>query len=294
MFANQANPNTNPAFGYQYNGMQQPRSKFENILTQEQMQRLMQSENFVLALTEEEKLRGICNHRDFDGTKDALNIDPITREATCRICGYRFRPVDLDLTPEELQKDVDRIVDVLQTIKLLFLDMPHDAAKEYFQIIPLIEKIPKLFECAAKDFTKHENVNWNYYSGNNMGAMSMFQNLQSMFGGGFGGFGGQPNPYQQPYGGQPFAGQPNPAYGAPVNNGAPMYGAPSPTGNPFGYPGANPGYAPNPAVNGYTYAPQQQPMPNTSAPGAQQTAPTAPQAPATKAPEATVTQNVQP
>ena len=259
--------------GYAYQGMGQPMQKFNNALTPEQIKKLQQKgQQFSLAITEEEMLRGICNHRNAEGTADTLVFDPLTGEARCTICGYKFKPIEADASPDQIKEDVERIVDILQTIKLMYIDLPADAAKEFFPIIPLVEKVPQLFEFAAKNMTKHESYNWQY-NNKNMGAINMFNNLQNIFGAGM-----MPQAnVQQPMGwGQPMA----PNY--PVAN------------NGFGYPGASmPGAMPNPAMNGY--APQTAGF--QYVPGATPTAPATPtvngDATAPQTAEATtVTQNV--
>ena len=251
--------------GYMYQGVQpQQMVKVNNVLTPEQIKQLQQNQQqFSLAITQEEFLRGVCNHRSPDGTQDSLALDPNTGEATCTICGYSFKPLDPSVDMKSISDAVENITDILQTIKLLYVDLPPEAAKEYFQIIPLIAKIPQLFEFAAKNMAKHENFNWQY-NNRNMGAAAMLQNFQNMFGGGM--FGGNMyNPQMQMQTPPP---QPNPAY----NPG--MYaGTATPAGaNPFGYPGASvaPGY--NPATAGYAYQPDP--------------AATAPVTPTTTAPEA--------
>lgn len=230
--------------GYNYMGAQQPIPKFNNPLTAEEIKKLQKNSNqFSLTMTEDEYLRSVCNHRNAEGTADTLVYDSYTGEATCTICGYKFKPVDASTTMDSIKGDVANIIDILQTIKLMYIDLPAEAAKEYFQIIPMLEKIPQLFDFAAKNMTKHEAFNWQY-NNRNMGAMNMFQNLQNMFASGFTSQQYAQQPYQQPQ--NPYA-QP----GVPV-------GYPAPVSNGFGYPGAQP----NPAFAGYqqpvqpTYQPQ--------------------------------------
>lgn len=279
-----ANNNFNPAGGYIYQG-QQPMQKFNNVLSPEQIKKLQQKgTEFSLAITEDEMLRGYCNHRNIEGTGDSLTFDPITQEAICTICGYKFRPIDASIKPEEIQECVDKIVDILQTIKIMFVDLPPEAAKEYFPIIPLIEKIPKLFEVAAKNMNKHEYNGWNY-SNRNMGAMNMFNNLQNIFAG-MNNF--QPQPGFNPAMGYPQA-QPgfNPGFQPQpmMTPQAPMQAQPG-----FGYPGAGIGMPQmggyQPANNGFQFVPGQQPqqIPATTT--------AAEPAPAKPAEETTVTKTV--
>lgn len=240
-----------PTAGFQYTGATQV-EKHHNVLTPEQIKRLQQnSAEFSLAITEDEMLRGICNHRTPDGESDSLVYDQETGLATCTICGYTFKPIDRNISIDEIREATTNIVDILQTIKLLFLDLPANAAQEYFQIIPLIEKIPKFFELAAKSMTRHEANNWQY-NGRNMGAVNMFQNLQNVF--------ATMNQPMQPNGmpmggpGYGYAGTatPNPFTGAPQMN---------PGANPAFGMGANPGmagYNPQQAQQGFQFTPDPQ------------------------------------
>ena len=292
--------------GYNYQGMNQPMQKHGNVLSADQIKSLQQKQQqFSLALTQEEYMRAVCNHRNVEGTGDSLVTDPETGEVTCTICGYRFRPVEPNISFDQIKEDVNRLIDILQTIKLMYIDLPADAAKDFFPIIALLEKVPQLFDFAVKNMSKHEIYNWQY-SNRNMGAFNMFNNLQSMFSGG--GFQGAPmygapnagygfNPQPNPYAGNPGyaftpgmnpqAPQPNPAFGA----------------NPFGYQGAsmNPqgqqtvvgggGYSPS--TNGFQFVPNQQAPQGAPTGNPQQAQPpvAAPEAPKTEG-TASVTQSV--
>ena len=231
-----------PAWGYNgFQGAPQAMEKTFNSLTQEEIERLQKKENtFSLAITQDERLRGICTHRRPDGLGDTLIEDPVTGLMKCTICGYSFKPADSNTSPEVIRDAVDTVEDFLQTIKLMFIDLPVDAAREYFQIIPLLEKIPQLFDYAAKNLAKHNQYGWSY-DNRNMSTYNMFANLQGMFGNGMM---GQPVAPQQPMGAP--AGFPNAAYQQPM------------MGNGFGFQGAsqvNPAYAPN--TTGFAYTPTQ-------------------------------------
>ena len=258
---------TNGNFNYAgagYNQVQQP--KVQSVYTQEEYNTLVKQENsFSLGITKDEYLRSYCNHRKLDGS-DSLVIDPLTGIASCTVCGYKFKPCD-DISIDEIQNEVNNVLDILQTIKIMYIDMPVDTAKEYFQIIPLIEKIPKLFDLAAKDMAKHDNNPWNYNT-QSMGAMSVLNNIRGMFNNGY-----VPTATIDPN-------QANNPYGTMAQNGNPLY-------NGFGYPGANQqmqmggapgvggfnpagGYQPNP---GYAFTPNPNaatvPTGTTTTPGAQ-------------------------
>jgi len=244
-----ATPMGAPMGGYQYNGMNpQATMKVQNVLTESEIKELQSTASqFSLGLTDREMLQAACNHRSADGTTDTLVIDSKTGLCRCTICGYEFKPVDSDTSYEVIKDACDRIVDLLQTIKIMYTDLPAQAAREYFPIIPLINKIPQLFQFAAKSFAKHEYTGWSWNQQSMAGA-AMFQNLNNIFGAGM----------------QPMQ---NPAFAGGYMN------APQAPANGFGYPGAS-----QPQFNqGYQYVPGQNPVPaapTVAAPAAPEAAPT--------------------
>ena len=219
--------------GYQFvGGAPQMPTKINNFLTNEEINKLIQKENaFSLQLTETEVLRAKCNHRTADGLHDAL-VEDANGISTCSICGYQFKPVSIQTTMESIQDACDTVTDILQTVKLLFVGLPVEAA-EYFQIIPLIEKIPELFKWAVKDYTKRAQFDPYTYNNKNMGIMNLFNMLCGTMNQGY-------NPQMDPnmaqapqFNGAPYA-QPqqfNPAFGAPQYAAAPGYGMPMPCGD---------------------------------------------------------------
>ena len=257
-------------------GMQQNPNNYRipSTLTPDEIRMLKnQGSTFSLGLTQEELLRAVCNHRSEDGLSDTLTYDPVTGVAKCQVCGYEFSPFDPSTSdPTTLKDDIKRVEDILQTTKLMYVDLAAEAAKEYYPIIGLLEKLPQLVEYAAKNMAKHDNYNY-MYADRNMGAAAMYQNLSNMF--------SNMNmnyqaPQQQPYGfyGQQPAGFPQGAY-------APQ----QPQMNPFGYQAAPaPAYAPG-TPNNFAYTPGQAVAPQPTVPQAAP-APTAPTA------DAKVTQTV--
>lgn len=234
-----------PQGGYNYQGYQQPVPKIMNVLTDDEIKALQQQRSqFTLGLTEREKLQARCNHRAIGGMEDALTYDQETGLATCTICGYKFKPVDPDASYDDIQDACDKVVDILQTSKIYYIDLPANAAAEYYQIIPLIGKIPELFKFAARNFAKHETSTWNYNNAN-MNGVAMLNSLNNMFQGGMGMQQPQMMGYapQQPMGAP--AGYPQAAY----YQQQPVAGA-----NAFGFQGASqvPYQANN---NGFAYQP---------------------------------------
>lgn len=261
--------------GFNYGGMQAPRRS--NVLTDEQIATLRQKgAGFTLALTKEEVLRGQCTHINEQG-QPAYVTNP-DGTVTCTICGHTWKSADL--SNEDVERAVQTVLDIMQTVKLMYINMPEQAAREYWQTIPLIEKLPKLYQVAADNFRSYEG-NYAGYMNGNMSPFAMFNN----FAGGQYANAYQYNMTQPQYAQQPVYGQPQPAYGYPAQ----PYQAAS-VANPFDanaqmyntYTPATPaGYAYNPG----------QPAPQPAAPA--QPAQPAPAATATTAPtaEANATSN---
>lgn len=252
--------------GVQFNPGFQP-TRLHNVLTADEIAELMKTNNqFSLALTEKDKKRAVCNHQKADGTGDALNEDLNDGKVVCSICGYKFKPLDaFQTTPESLKAAVEDILDVLQTIKLIWFDIDGTVAREYFQIIPLIEKIPNLFDIAAKNYAKHESVMPWGNNNKNMSTMQAFAMLSNMLNGG-----AAPNPamyQQQMQYQQPMPGAWNPAFGAQPNPA--MYQQPAGNMNPtngFGFVGAGPMSGYQAQTQGYQTVYGQPVDPNAQAP----------------------------
>lgn len=178
-----------------------------NPLTKEEMALLKQkSPSFSLAVSKPEALRAICTHRDENGETLMQNSDG---SVTCSICGTTFMPVNS--TPENISEIFKSVVDILQTMKIMYLDIPDDVSKAYFQMIPFLEKGPQLYKIANDHYSRYNNssvMSRDYNNGGN--AFALFSQLMNP-----GMAMGMGMPQQMPYG-QPGMAQPNPAMSAPV------------------------------------------------------------------------------
>lgn len=216
---------------------------------------------FKLSVTEEELAKGQCNHYNLNGTTALVPDQDGSGGYTCTVCGTHF--TSKDFAKEEVEVATQNVLDILNTIKIMYLSLDPTAACEYFQIIPFIEKIPQLYNIAVADFKKYEGTD-TFINPQQQNPFNMFAAMTSpnFLGGGY----GMP---QQP------AMQPNAAY-AQMNPGFnPMYGA------PVGYQPQMQGYAMNPmgaaAPMGYPqpgFVNNNMPMGN-AAPQAAPAAPTA-------------------
>ena len=166
---------------YNPNPLNSQPTKISNLLTEEEIRELQKNnENFSLGLTTMDTYRSACTHRQPDGLHDSLTYDRTTGIARCTICGYEFEPLDANTTYEEIVDYCHKLQNVLQTIKLMWPDIPA-SAREFFYSIGLIDKIPKLFEFAAKNFNKNELDLWNAnYS--SMAGMNLLNNLGNILG----------------------------------------------------------------------------------------------------------------
>lgn len=136
-------PMTN--FGY---AQQQAPIKWTNPLTKEEEAFLKQnSQDFTLECTKEELVRSVCTHKNPEkGVFTLVNNDDGT--VTCTTCGATFNPVQLP--KEEIEKVIGGTIDILQSIKLMYVDMNADSVRSYFQMIPFLEKASKLYQTASE------------------------------------------------------------------------------------------------------------------------------------------------
>lgn len=200
------------------------------------------SPQFSLAVNEEDLYRSICTHKSIDGSNNITlveNTNPNLRGDTmCTVCGETFNYIDF--SEAEVQEAVDTVIDILQTIKTRYLDLPVATIQEYFPIIALLKKIPKLYTMSNRDFSKYGNNNVNPM--NNNGLLNNYNMLRSgmqfapnpimggmnpgMMNGGFNNMNQNMNngfgmPQQNMYGGNPLT--------DPYNNGG--YGMPQQNNN---------------------------------------------------------------
>lgn len=265
------------AQSYAY-GQPAPKPLMTDPLSDEERKLLAQHEDlFDLKVTPAEMAFAVCAH------KKGNNFDIVTDgqgNVTCRTCGAQFQP---DLVNEEyVQKATEMMMNVLQTSKMLAVDLNVDVLRQYFSMIPYIQRVPKLFKAVNKSFDKYNEGNPTQPINGNPNVFGMFNSIM--------------NP-AMPIGGY------YPQYGYAVPQQAPMYG---------GYPqqapatpfmnqqaqmvgGQTPFYAQPQQPMGYgmpQQAPMNQPMVD---PNAQQAAPqqAQPQANAAQPGDASVKQQVQ-
>ena len=153
---------------YGYNRPKMPNPT--NPLSKEDMALLKQkAPQFSLAVSQVDALKAICTHRDAEGEKLIQNNDGTV---TCAICGTTFRPVQAD--PETVKQIFESAVNCLETIKIMYMDIPDDVTKAYFQMTPYLEKGPQLYKIANDHYQRYSGssvMSGNYNNGGNIFAM---------------------------------------------------------------------------------------------------------------------------
>ena len=193
------NPGYGANYGYGYVKPKLPDPT--NPLSKEDMALLKQkAPQFSLAVSQVEALKAICTHRDQNGETLIQNTDGTV---TCSICGTTFTPVSAD--PETIAQVFKSVVDVLETIKIMYMDIPNDVTKSYFQMIPYLEKGPQLYKIANDHYSRYSNssvMSRDYGQGNAFALYSAMMNPGMAMGMGM--------PQQMPYGQPGMAQQPAP------------------------------------------------------------------------------------
>lgn len=127
-----------------------------NPLTDEDRKLLAEKvDQFDLNVTREELAYAICTHKR-DGKYDIVPANDGTGDVICKTCHARFNP-NL-VTPEYVQDAVDRILNVLQTLKYIGVDLNIDVIKQYFAMIPYLQRVPKLYKLENHVFNKYQEA----------------------------------------------------------------------------------------------------------------------------------------
>ena len=218
--------------GMGYGRQQMPQAKMTQPLTPEQIQELRKKTGgFTLDIPELEFVRAKCTHKENGGI---TLIDNKDGTVTCTICQETFRL--LDVTPEQAVEITANFVDLFQSTKTYFLDIPDVYISAIADILPIVKQLPELYKLAQNNFSRNENGFNRFNNRGNMNSFNLLNNILSPGGyapqpqGGYGYGGGYGAP-QQPQGGYGYGG----GYGAPQQpQGGYGYGAPQQT-NGFGY-----------------------------------------------------------
>ena len=259
----------NPGFmgGAMYNP-QPVRPKMTNPLTAEEREALKTDNSFNLSVTPEEAARAVCTHKDPVKGEFAI-VRNADGSCTCNICHATFNPDIVD--DDSVVKATDTMVNVLETCKLLGLDVNPEIVRGFYQMIPFLKKTPQLYKLSYNAFNRYNNAQPVQQVGGNasyFGALNMLTNPtvpmgQPQYGYGYG--------YQQPMG-QPIAQPFQQPVMTPFTNmqaqtvpgGNPFYAPQQPMGQPMAQPAQQPAAQPV-QVNPPAYQPAQTAAPQQEA-----------------------------
>ena len=174
--------------GLGYGRQQMPQAKMTQPLTVEQIQDLRKKTGgFTLDIPEIEFVRAKCTHKENGGFTLVDNRDGTV---TCTICQETFNL--LDVTPEQAMEITANFVDLFQSIKTYFLDIPDVYISAIADVLPIVKQMPELYKLAQNNFSRNENGFNNLSNRGNMNGFNLLNNLLSP--GGYAPQGG----YQQP------------------------------------------------------------------------------------------------
>lgn len=242
MFNNENYVPFGATYGTVYPNQTMPQPKNTQPLTKEDQKELQRKATpFTTQIDSLDLKRSWCTHRDEKGSTLSPNPDGTF---TCAICGTTMSLDDYD--EQDVIEISQKYLNLLNNIKAKYLDIPVDIVKEYFQIMPYVERTHKLYKLANENYGRYVGYNQPInpaLASPNYHAWSSFDMLH---GGGYaypyGAYAGQPAqpqqamPPQMGYGyPQQFGGyaQPMSTMGMQQNNmvmgGNPLYAQPQPT-----------------------------------------------------------------
>lgn len=195
-------------------------------LTAEEMKIIQQvnPSKIDITITEADKLRAICNHKDQNKVDRVAQVQDGSGDVFCPICNSRWNPENL--TKEQVQEVCNELISAMQNAKWVG-DYGVQLTREYFAMIPLLEKFPDLYEYAMKQFNKYCSTN-GYQSANDAAIYNQYNSLMG-------------------YSAAPNYGTPQGYYGMGMVQQPAGYGQPQ----PMGYMGQQPmpGYMNQPQAN---------------------------------------------
>lgn len=262
-----------------YNTVPQPQNK--PSLTPDEAKIIQQTPNSKIDVTIDprDNLRAICNHRQPNTGADlVVQLADGSGDVWCPQCQYRWSPDNL--SKEEVKDTCERLISAMQNAKWVG-DYGTELIRDYFAMIPLLEKFPDLYEYAMKQFNRYIGTN-GYNPANDAAIYSQYNSLMGyapqQYAPNYGYMGApaynqpQQGYMQQPYQAQPQQQQP---YGQQATNvnpmQAPMYGQQPQQGY------AQQPYQQQPAMNPYaqqnTYQAPMAPTPGVGNPMNQMPAP---------------------
>jgi hypothetical protein len=209
-------------------------------LTKQEIEEMKKNGNgaFRLQITPEEMKRARCCHRDGNqGTLVSTNNPDKPLEVRCTLCGEVFQLLE-NISPQMVTNHCNDTHDLMNTIKVMYVDLPPKLINEIFQVMPVMDRMKDLFSIAADRYNTLVSGQNNYGQMVNGGVPNGFNMYNAMMSG------------QAQYAQMPMYGYPQQqVYPQPQ-----MYGFPQqpvqPVMQPQGYPQQQMGY-PQPMQMGF-------------------------------------------
>lgn len=165
-------------FGYSAYQMNQIKSPINaNPLTPEEIAQLKNSRpSSALSLNIDplDALRSRCTHKE-NNVDQSQPVQDGSGDMWCPICNRRWHPVEVD--SETVKEKTKQFIDLMETAKWLG-DLPINVVNDYYQIEPLVEKFPDLYNHGMSNFEKYSNQNM--YT--NPQDASIYSQYNSLFG----------------------------------------------------------------------------------------------------------------
>lgn len=155
--------------GYGYADPQRPKMRMTNpAMTNKEDRDLLAKNNnaFSLKIDPVEMAAAHCTHKN-PATGEFLTIPNGDGTVTCSHCHKTFNPDALDSAT--VRKIVDDMQNVLETCKMLGVDLSNELICQVFQIAPVLAKIPQIFDIAANSFNQYTSQFNNVYVPQNGG-----------------------------------------------------------------------------------------------------------------------------
>ena len=148
-----------------YGGAQPAVSMFQNInvtdnpVTAEEIAQFGpkgKKTTFNYNLTPKEQFQAKCSHKNKNGMA-AHKVPGTNSLFECEICGAQF---DIEFrTREEVQDLCDKVANILNQAKFYSINFPADFYVEYMSVLPLIMKLPDVYEAAKNNFEEVSRTN---------------------------------------------------------------------------------------------------------------------------------------
>lgn len=138
-----------------------------NPLTDEDLKLLAAVKKKPFEISPERSARAKCTHKAPAGKPNAGQIDGYSKDGGetwhCNVCQSDFKVVDKSV--EEIEALVQYLMDVFDTIKLMWLNVPPQIIQGMYSAIPILELVGEAYKAAKADWESANNQGKVYQTG---------------------------------------------------------------------------------------------------------------------------------